>query len=284
MAKDIFVKSLRTIDGSLFHHTLTEADGSILTFGPEAHSHYEFFYLIKGDVTYVIEGKTYHIEPGDVIVVKVGEIHKLMIDLNEEYERVVIQFDRTILPTYFSGPNDLFSLLDDSTLHKHVIKKDIVNKTSIPTIIKEIMGIFDKNTYWHPLLISESIKLLVEMNKIYSSQYDERAIDATSKPIRDTIDYINENIERRLSLDEISSNVFISKFYLTRLFKLETGMTINEYVTTKKMHRANEMIVSGMEPGEAANKVGYANYSSFLYNYKKVFGMTPLQNRKNIKQ
>lgn len=278
MAEDILLNVVKTNDGSLFHRTITKADGTIRTIPPEAHSHYEIFYLLEGKVKYVIEGKKYELTPGDMIFVNIGEIHYVEADLKTNYDRVVFRFNKTILPSYFSSSQNLFLPLDETFSKKRHIKKKDIENTAIPSIIKEIIDVFAMDKYKHPLLISESIRLLVEINKIFEKQDLSLNENSINKPIQLALNYINENIDNRITLDDISNNVFLNKFYLSKLFKKETGMTINDYVTLKKIFKANELIESGMDAGVAATNVGYSNYSSFFYNYKKIFGKSPRTN------
>ncbi|MCQ2742465.1 MAG: AraC family ligand binding domain-containing protein, partial [Bacilli bacterium] len=77
-----FQKIFKSPNGSIFHHTMTPADGRILTRPFETHDQYEILYLINGKVSYQIEGRRYLLEPGDAIIVGIGELHNLIVDLS----------------------------------------------------------------------------------------------------------------------------------------------------------------------------------------------------------
>lgn len=53
------------------------------------------------------------------------------------------------------------------------------------------------------------------------------------------------------------------------------GLPVNQYITTKRIHWAADLIRSGMSAMDASAKVGYTYYSTFFYNYKKVMGTPP---------
>ena len=92
--------------------------------------------------------------------------------------------------------------------------------------------------------------------------------------------YISENLENELRRDELSEYVHLNSDYLTRIFKKETGMAIKEYVIRQKMEGARNMIKNTALPiSFIAAKVGYCNFSHFSFTYKKIFGLTPQEER-----
>ena len=60
----------------------------------EFHYHYHDFHkiliLLGGDVTYCIEGRTYQLAPGDIVLVNAGEVHKPEIHSDLPYERIIL--------------------------------------------------------------------------------------------------------------------------------------------------------------------------------------------------
>ena len=52
-------------------------------------------------------------------------------------------------------------------------------------------------------------------------------------------------------------------------------MTVNRYITVKRIYYAAELIRKGMSAVEAGSAVGYSNYTTFFYNYKQIMGVSP---------
>ena len=76
-------------------------------------------------------------------------------------------------------------------------------------------------------------------------------------------------------MDRLARQFYISKFYLMRRFKEETGYTIHGYVTEKRLILAREKIASGLSLSQVAEDCGFGDYSSFSRAYKKRFGVSP---------
>jgi len=99
--------------------------------------------------------------------------------------------------------------------------------------------------------------------------------------IHQIITYIRKNLGQHLDIDMLANKCCMSKDHFIRVFKNAMGLTPNVYVTTKKMERAELMLVTTNLPvKQVADEMGYEDYSYFNRLFKKSTGMTPQQYRK----
>lgn len=89
-----------------------------------------------------------------------------------------------------------------------------------------------------------------------------------------------QNIERRISLGELSDSLFIDKSYLSKLFKQHFNMPVVSYIRNKQLLLADTMIKNGTPPTEVYLKCGFSDYSSFYRAYVKMFNRSPSKNKK----
>ncbi len=95
------------------------------------------------------------------------------------------------------------------------------------------------------------------------------------------VEYIQNNIEQDIRREDIAAEIFFSKTYISRLFRRETGVTLKEYIVKAKMQKARELLTATRLPvGAIAAKVGYDNFSHFTQVYKRIYGITPTEERK----
>ena len=96
-----------------------------------------------------------------------------------------------------------------------------------------------------------------------------------SRTISEIITYINDNISSPITLDELTEKFFLSKYYMCRSFKNQTGFTINQYIITKRMLLVKELYKKGMSLSAASVEAGFGGYTAFYKAYTKEFGIPP---------
>jgi two-component system, response regulator YesN len=100
------------------------------------------------------------------------------------------------------------------------------------------------------------------------------------KEILDAFKYVSLHIEKKISLDEVSSHLYLNPSYFSRLFKKEVGETFVEYVTKMKINRAKELLEQTADSvGKICERLGYDNQSYFIKIFKNYVGVTPIEFR-----
>lgn len=101
--------------------------------------------------------------------------------------------------------------------------------------------------------------------------------------VREIKKYTETNYRDELSLDTIAKKFFISKFQLCRLFKKETGINYWDFVTRVRMEKALLLLANTeLKSYEIAFMVGYDDICHFSTLFKKFYGKSPKQYRKEI--
>ncbi|XGV94958.1 MAG: helix-turn-helix domain-containing protein [Leptolyngbya sp. BL-A-14] len=89
-------------------------------------------------------------------------------------------------------------------------------------------------------------------------------------------DYINDFLDRDLSLTELATLVQMSPFHFARLFKQSTGLTPHQFVIRCRVERAKELLLRGEQTiADIATEVGFANQSHLNRHFKHIVGITP---------
>ena len=97
-------------------------------------------------------------------------------------------------------------------------------------------------------------------------------------------EYIRNNLSSDLSVSALCRRLFISKNGLYNLFRETFGVTVNEYVTERRLERARELILEGESISTSADAVGIGNYKYFSRVFKKHTGISPTEYRKKYKK
>ena len=91
---------------------------------------------------------------------------------------------------------------------------------------------------------------------------------------------IMDNLSVDVSRDELAARVYMSPDYLTKLFKKETGSSLSDYITKKRINLAEKLLrETDMNMVEISEKSGFSYSSYFIRIFKKKTGITPQQYR-----
>lgn len=256
-------------DFRLFHiNAQTKKD-----FSYHYHDFHKIIVFISGKVTYHIEGKAYHLKPRDILLVSQGAIHKPEIDPSVPYERYIfwIRDDLSCqeLNTCFQKANDRsFNLVRaDSALQERL--KDL-----LPEIEQTLQNKHFGDTVLRNALFTQ---FMIYINRIFlrtSSSPDKKTYSSDTQ-VEQLLKYINRNLSENLSIDQLANRFFFSKYHMMRKFKNETGYTIHNYITSKRLLMARSLISQGMPVMKAAQASGFHDYTTFVRAYKKQFGKAP---------
>ncbi len=106
-----------------------------------------------------------------------------------------------------------------------------------------------------------------------------KGLDTLSRKINA---YIDNNFMEDINNDSIATHFNISKEHMMRTYKKETGDTINNYLVTKRINEAKELLLlSDLSMTEIAFRVGFKNSQYFSNSFKKNTGFSPKDYRKS---
>lgn len=99
--------------------------------------------------------------------------------------------------------------------------------------------------------------------------------------INKTEDYIEANLDQKITLKELADNSYLSEYHFHRLFKKYSSETIGGFITRIKMERSAVFLVinSRITVTEIAYRYGYCDASSYCRAFKKHFGVSPTRFR-----
>ena len=244
------------------------------TAGQERDFHFHEFdkivILLSGQVDYAVENDVYSLKPWDVLLVRHHCIHKAIIDKSKPYERIIIYLNEA----YFS------SVLPDADITACFSLADIEGRRLLspaPKEKKEIRGLLNSVERYSSLPSMREalmIQFLIMLGQLSSAGESEAGYKSNEK-IDATLSYINENFSKELSVDELASRVYLSRYHFMRLFRQATGSSVHSYVRQKRLLNASRLIREGMAAQDAASLSGYDDYSAFYRAFRESFGIAP---------
>lgn len=159
-------------------------------------------------------------------------------------------------------------IIEDEELYKklYIFFKSVFEKTDSMQIETYLIEAF-----------SYLILNYTDSSKDFSSLFNE------VKVIKNSIEYIHDNLNNTILLDEIAKNVEVSKYHFLRVFKSSLGVTPHNYIVFQRVNKAKEEILKGKSMSSTSFSTGFSDQSHFIKSFRKIYGYSPstLLNSKN---
>ena len=243
-----------------FAHT-KNVSGESYYCATHCHNTHEIYLLLNGNVDYIIGDIRYSLHPFDLLVIPPSVFH-CPSSQRGEYERVIFNFKKTdVNPTVQSL---LKNIGDHYFLGNNVfIRSLVLNFLPLTTTIE-------------PELKLRMVKDLLELILIQLSTMRPAAEQEIINPtLSSIIQYIDENLDKKLHLESLSKTFFVSPSWVNYAFKKYYNISYSQYIKTKKMTYAQSLLHAGESPTITAGMCGFDFYTTFLRQYKEFFGHLP---------
>lgn len=251
------------------------------TAGQERDFHYHEFdkivILLSGSVDYLVEGASYKMQPGDIILVRHHMIHKAVIDVSVPYERIIIYLnssyvdrfapDMGLMECFAAAEKRRYCLMRPTAEERQTVKNQLL-------LLEESIG--DDGYAADYIQGTNLAQLMVHLNRIMQRDTSDKTEAAEyNEKIADVLSYINENLSKELTVDELAARSYLSRYHFMRLFKAQTGYTVHNYIRQKRLTLAARLIREGMSAVHAAAECGFSDYSAFHRAFTSTFGVSP---------
>lgn len=251
------------------------------------HSSTEIYFMFKGERYYFIEQDTFHVKPYMAVLINPHLIHKTHTVNHGGYHRFLLQLDKSILDM-FAKISDNYDLITKPYDVVEFTKEDWEKVIPIIERLKKEMGSEkDDDHTMSRLLAMQLVTLFARAQKKQhtSAQMQpipDRIVHASKyELVHEIILYIQEHLAEECTLDGIAAHFYISRAYLTRVFKFITGFTVKEYLNLCRIRNAKTLLqTTNLSITEIATRTGFGNITNFEKNFKNMTSLTPLQYRK----
>jgi len=245
---------------------------------------WEIGLIVDGSGVLFIQKQALPCKGGDLFIIPPNTPHEYFrASNNEEITIKCLYFDPTKL---FDGeiadirsPRYCFGILDDnSSVAYAMLDQKTRNELNIlyDSIQKELLT---KDFEWKFFILSYLTQLLVLIKRYlnHSIKTVQYANPMEWNTVLAVIKTVEENYgNSSLTLDSISKTLFISKSYLSKIFKLVTGKSFSDYLKQVRLDKAKKLLIkSNITVQEIVYKCGLRDVSCFYRNFKMYTGLTP---------
>ncbi|NUU79595.1 AraC family transcriptional regulator [Paenibacillus xylanilyticus] len=249
----------------------------------------EFLYVHKGNGIVVLNNHTYTIRKGMLFFFQPYQLHHVYAEVEPEnpYERNIFYIDPIIMDRYLESFPHRRAYF--STLWKGHNQQQVFDLSSYTSQLDWIYESYDRsrNRGWGER--EESVMFLLQILSLLEQQNAGEGQQGLARQVKISRDlkhaerimhWIEDHYEHEIKLDHMASDIHLSKSYASRIFQQETGSSITDYVTARRLKQAYLLLETTTFPiEEIGRRVGFPNGSYFIQLFRKSAGLTPLQYR-----
>ena len=235
------------------------------------HTECELSVFLEGCGIYKVGNREYTFNKGDVFLFGSNEVH-CITDIKEKIELLNIHFEPRILwenvellKLFFARREGFNKFENENTVAEFILKCEEELKNKLPC--------YEINARYSVL------SALVYTLRKYNCTDDGYRLSVEKSHItviKRVLDYINENLDKKITLKELADISFMSEPYFSTLFKRYNGITVSEYITIKRVERAIDMLrTTNLTKLEIAEQCGFSSSSNFYKAFHSVTGKTP---------
>lgn len=252
----------------------------------KSHDYLEVAYVFSGEGKYRIEDRIYTVQEGDLVIINPGVRHQALCC--PEVEMPSTEFFVGFSDIRITGCPDNFLPLPggqhvlhtSGELRQRLLK--ICSAMEAENAVRRQGRYFMLKSYLIQILLLVIREQCEPMERPKGCDFES----ANKKYVVEQIlNYVEEHYSEKISLDQIAENMYLSPFYVSRIFKSETGNAPIRHLINIRLEKAKELLEGGYEGSiqEVAAQVGYDDAYHFSKLFKKRYGVSPSQARRNAR-
>ena len=243
---------------------------------PHRHEHYEVNMIWSGTMHYKVEGRTYHLTNGDILLLSPGQEHRPDPEGEQgSCERVVIWLEGDFLQQ-FSAPG--FDAADcfGGTGGSACLRFDNEATMRIGELMDRCIRENTSEDFGSAMMADTfAIQTMILINRLHRRMAQSERWGQSGTLVGRVLEYINNHFSEELTLDGLAARFFISKYHLSREFGRIVGIPVHRYIIQKRLVVAKQLLSEGRSSSAVYQHCGFGDYSNFYRAFRNEYGISP---------
>ena len=233
---------------------------------------YLFFLVQEGAGRLEYGGKAYALKAGDCV----------FIDCRRAYSHSTEEKLWTLRWCHFSGPS--MASVYEKYLERGglpVLQPGEPTRSAMASVLEKLMAVAGSGDYMRDMLINQHLSELLTLLMSESWHPETKRPAPRRASVLEVKEYLDSHYAEKISLDQLADRFYLSKFYLTHMFREQFGQTISAYLQAVRITHAKQMLrFSSGNLETIALSCGFSTPAYFSRVFREVEGIAPSEYRR----
>lgn len=248
--------------------------------GVESHTHdyYEFYFFLEGDMGMHINGTFCPLKHGDMLLIPPNcPHHAESTGTGKPYRRFVFWIGTSFYNQLKQLSSDFSYVFQQAAMHgRYHFHFDMIAFNSVQARIFRLIEEIHSDRFGKESMVSLCVNdLLLHLNRTIYEEDHQDLSHAQQHLYESLIQYIEDHLDDDLSLDQLASIFYVSKFHISHVFKDNLGVSVHQYITKKRLSMCRDAILGSEGISKVYLMYGFKDYSSFFRAFRKEYGISP---------
>ncbi len=236
---------------------------NILFPSPHLHKEIEIIYVAEGKSRAHADRFCYEMEKGDVFICFPNQIHYYDNCIPGRYYVFIVS------PDVLYGVKQKINGFEPAS---NILSKEVIEK--IKDLMEKAVEVsLDDETIFSGIMHMMVGKILPEIKL-------KPLIKSDNTSLKNILNYCQQNFKGDITLDKISEEMHLSKYYISRLLNQKLDIGFNDYINTLRINYACDLLLeTDKKIADISEDTGFGSIRSFNRSFSKIMNMTPLQYR-----
>ena len=241
------------------------------------HNAYELFLFIEGKASMYYDEEYHPMNPGDLYIIPPDLPHGAACYDSKVYDRLVVNVREDLLEQLSTGQTDLLAFLQGNTEGKiKVVNLNTKAQKRLIQLVEEMPQEEEGQVFGRDIeRNARAAILLVELNRFISEFHAQSGRKTQPKLVENITDYIAEHLTEPITLEVLANQFFITSKYISSVFHKNMGMTLREFIISRRVEYAKKLLSEGKNVSEACELSGFGDYSNFIRTFTMIAGISP---------
>lgn len=250
-------------------------------FQPHSHTAFTVVVVLGGQMSAIIEERSFDLTKGAVALIDVGQTHSAQ---SSAVEFLSIGISPVLV-------NELVTEIGVIRASAEIVfRANVTHDETIEQLLNQVIAEISAHQIGHAAMLDTLVRqLAIHLLRCHLTVRKSEKIELSragpvDRRLRRAIEFMHDNFADEIALDEIAAAAYLSEYHFARLFKQICGITPHVYLANLRLDRARKLLAETTLPiSEIASAVGYQSQSHFTKIFKSITGVTPRVYRESAK-